>query len=195
MSQSILAAVLLLGLLVPAAAGGPLSSAGPDPLHSQAALVEQELAERAGARIPAGVRPRLARTIVAEAQLHGIEPALVLAMIQVESSFRPDAVSPAGAYGLMQIRSRTGLACAQRLGIAWHGEKETLFDPVANVRIGIAYLARLRDRFDSLPTALAAYNQGPTRVSLKLGRGEPVAAHYTRRVMQAWSGPLAGSPS
>lgn len=195
MSHSFVAAVLLLGLLVPAAAGGPLRFAGPDPLHSQAALVERQLAERAGARIPAAVRPQLARTIVAEARLHGIEPSLVLAMIQVESSFRPDAVSRAGAYGLMQIRARTGADCARRLGIEWRGERQTLIDPVANVRIGIAYLARLRDRFDSLPTALAAYNQGPTRVSLKLGRGEPVAARYTRRVLQAVAGPPVGSPS
>jgi len=195
MFRSLLTAVLLLGLLVPAAAAGPRRFAGPGPAHSQAALVERQLAERAGARIPAPLRPRLARTIVADARRNGIEPSLVLAMIQVESSFRPDAVSQAGAYGLMQIRGRTGADCARRLGIAWGGAAQTLLDPVVNVRIGIAYLARLRNRFDSLPMALAAYNQGPTRVSLKLGRGEPVAVHYAERVMQVVAARLDGSPS
>lgn len=195
MPQSFLAALLLLGLLVPASADGPLRGAGPDALRAEAAVVERVLAERAATRIPAEVRPRLARTLVAEARRHGLEPALVLAMIHVESSFRPAAVSPAGAYGLMQIRRRTGLAWARRLGIPWRGERETLFDPVANVRIGIAYLANLRKRFDSLPTALAAYNHGPTRVSRKIGRGEPVPVVYTQRVMQAWAGPRDESRS
>jgi soluble lytic murein transglycosylase len=190
-----LVAALLFCLLVPAAAGGPSRLAGPDPLHSRAALLERQLVERAGSRIPGPVRSNLARTIVAEAHLHGIEPALVLAMIDVESSFRPAAVSHSGAYGLMQIRARTGAATARRLGIEWRGEEQTLCDPIANVRIGIAYLARLRDRFDSLPIALAAYNQGPTRVSSKLGRGEPVAASYSRRVMRALAGLPDGSPS
>ena len=193
MPQTLFSSLVLLALLVPAAADGPRAAAGPDPLRSGAALVERVLAERAGERIPAEALPRLARAIVYEGRRAGIEPALVLAMIQVESAFRPRAVSPAGAYGLMQIRRRTGLAWARRLGIPWRGAEQTLFDPVDNVRIGIAYLARLRERFGSLPTALAAYNQGPTRVSRKLGRGEPVPASYARRVMQAWSEPLSES--
>ena len=116
----------------------------------------------------------------------------VVGMVLV-GSFRPGAVSPANAYGLMQIRRPTGMAWARRLGIPWQGVEGTLMDPITNVRIGVAYLAGLRDRFESLPTALAAYNQGPTRVSLKLGRGETVPAHYTRRVMQAWVEPADAS--
>jgi soluble lytic murein transglycosylase len=186
--------VALFGLLLLAASGGPLRSAGPDPLQGQAALVAGELGERAGSRIPPELRPELAWTIVSEARVRGLEPALVLAVIEVESSFRPDAVSTARAYGLMQIRRRTGAHWAQRLGIPWQGEDGTLLDPIANVRIGIAYLARLRDRFESLPTALAAYNHGPTSVSRKLVRGEAVPAHYTRRVMEAWEQGDQGTP-
>ena len=195
MSQTLVSAVMLFGLLVPAGAAGPLRAAGPDPLHAQVALVERELARRAAGRIPERARPAVARAIVADGRRHGLEPSLVMAIIEVESSFRPDAVSPAEAYGLMQIRRRTGLAWARRLGIPWRGVEETLLDPVANVRIGIAYLARLRERVASLPTALAAYNQGPTRVSRALHRGEPVPARYTRRVMRAWADDVEGRRS
>ena len=126
----------------------------------------------------------LARTIVAESRLRGLEPALVLAVIEVESSFRPRAVSSADAYGLMQLRLPTARAVAERCGVAWRGAA-TLLDPVDNVRLGIAYLAELRDRFGHLPTALAAYNWGPTRIRRVLRSGSPLPERYVRRVLTA----------
>lgn len=86
---------------------------------------------------------------------HGLEANLVKAVIQVESSFHPDAVSGAGAEGLMQLMPST----AASLGV------KDSFDPVQNICAGTEYLAKLLDRFGDLRLALAAYNTGPSRVA------------------------------
>jgi soluble lytic murein transglycosylase-like protein len=190
MLKSTLAALLLVGLLTPAAGDAPQTEvASPEEVRALA-LVEHHLARERTRRLEPELRDELARTLVRECAAHDLEPALVLAVIEVESRFDTRAVSKADAHGLMQIQPRTGLAWARRLGIPWRGV-DTLYDPIDNVRIGIAYLARLRDRFGSLPTALSAYNQGPTRVSRRLGAGQGVPAGYARRVMQAWAGHLS----
>jgi len=128
----------------------------------------------------------LARTIVEAAHAHRFEPWLVLAVIRVESRFDPFAVSPAGAFGLMQIRPPTGEELAGRLGLPWHGTR-TLFDPVANVRLGVAYLEQLRERFGDLRTALAAYNWGPGHIGRRLRRGRAVPAAYSNRVLDNYT--------
>lgn len=139
---------------------------------------------RTGLRRPAV--DRLARTLVREANRRGFEPELVLAVMKVESSFYNYAISRAGAYGLMQILPSTGEALARRLGIEWSGE-ETLFDPIANVRLGIAYLEQLRNRYGHLPTALAAYNWGPTRIDRRLDGGDSLPGRYVGKVFDAYA--------
>ncbi|GEM_PF-1290155 len=85
-----------------------------------------------------------------------VDPALVMAIIQVESSFSPLALSPRGAMGLMQINPIT----AQHLGLA------DPLDPESNLEAGILYLTKLREHFKGdLDLMLAAYNAGPTRVA------------------------------
>lgn len=84
---------------------------------------------------------------------HRVDPLLVHAVIAIESGHRPDAVSPAGALGLMQLMPRT----ARMLGVS------DPFDPRANVEGGVAYLRRLADEFGTV-LALAAYNAGPGAV-------------------------------
>ena len=127
----------------------------------------------------------LAPVIVAEARRVGLEPDVVLAVIQVESSGNNFAMSPAGALGLMQVLPSTGAAEAARLGIPWRGDK-TLFDPVVNVRLGINYLDRLVTRFGDLPTALAAYNWGPSRIAQRMQRGDAMPVTYSQRVLSAY---------
>jgi hypothetical protein len=129
----------------------------------------------------------VSRLIVEEAHRHGLEPGLVLAVIQVESSCYHRAVSPVGAMGLMQLMPATGEELARDLGIDWHGP-ETLFDPVVNVKLGVAYLKNLSDRFDHVPTALAAYNWGPGRISRRIRRGSALPEVYVKQVMRAWDG-------
>jgi soluble lytic murein transglycosylase-like protein len=130
---------------------------------------------------------RVARTLVAEARRASFSPEFVLAVIRVESGGDPYAISPKGALGLMQLLPTTGRAVAGDLGMRWNGA-ETLFDPVQNVRLGVAYLERLRARYGNLSIALTAYNWGPSRVSDMLRRSERIPAGYSRRVFQACRG-------
>ena len=89
---------------------------------------------------------------------HDLDPFLVKAVIRVESSFIPDAVSPVGARGLMQIMPATAEDLAGRMGIDHH--EDDLFSPAYNIRMGTFYLRLLIDYFGEQDTALAAYNAG-----------------------------------
>ncbi len=84
----------------------------------------------------------------------GLDPALIRAVIQVESSFNPNAVSSAGAQGLMQLMPRT----AESLGV------KDSFDISQNVMGGSQYLSQMLNRFGDIRLALAAYNTGPGRI-------------------------------
>lgn len=99
-----------------------------------------------------------------ESQRHGLDPAWVAAEIRAESTFNPNARSPADARGLMQVMPATGAAVARRLGLSWSGP-ESLFDPATNVAIGTAYLREKKDMYRLPYVAIAAYNAGPTPTS------------------------------
>jgi soluble lytic murein transglycosylase len=129
----------------------------------------------------------LARTLVAEARRQEVDLALVMAVMHVESRFQNFALSPAGAIGLMQILPSTGQELARRSGISWAGS-QTLLDPSTNVRLGIAYLRELADRYDGdLWAALAAYNWGPGHVDRRLQEGSALPSGYPSLVWQARS--------
>lgn len=92
-----------------------------------------------------------------------VEWALVHALIRQESMFDDDALSPAGAVGLMQVMPATGREVAKKLGIGF--SKGSLASPDYNIRIGAAYMQRLLAKYKgSYPLAIAAYNAGPGRV-------------------------------
>ena len=102
--------------------------------------------------------------VLRHAAEHRVDPLLVTAIMHVESGFRPDAVSPKGAKGLMQIMPATGEWAAAQMGLESYSE-EMLFDPEVNVAIGVWYLANLRRLFDNdTALALAAYNGGRANV-------------------------------
>ena len=72
------------------------------------------------------------------------------------------------------------------VGVAWHGP-QTLFDPVANVRLGVAYLRQLTDRYNgSVRTALVAYNWGPGRIDQFVRAGEALPREYSTLVLAAY---------
>ncbi|ACI98911.1 lytic transglycosylase domain-containing protein [Rhodospirillum centenum] len=93
------------------------------------------------------------------------EPALVHAIVRQESTFDSDAVSPAGARGLMQMMPATAQHLAKQLGVKHTHEKLTA-DPDYNVRLGSTYMLGLLERFGgSYVLAIAAYNAGQGRVA------------------------------
>lgn len=108
-----------------------------------------------------------------------VSPALVLALIAVESAGRPQAVSRAGAQGLMQLMPAT----AERFGVS------DSFDPVQNIRGGVTYLDWLMGEFgQDVVLALAGYNAGEGAV--RRNNGVPPYAEtrdYVPLVLAAWS--------
>jgi len=113
------------------------------------------------------------RVIRAVAHEHHLDGLLLASVIEAESSFRPDAVSPRGALGLMQLMPLhlTGV--------------ERPLDPQVNLELGAGYLARLERRFGGdLELALAAYHAGPTAVARWGGVPEDGSTpQYVERVL------------
>lgn len=99
------------------------------------------------------------------ANKYNIDPYLVAAIIDVESGFDKDAISPKDARGLMQIAEQTGEWGAKELKIDNY-KKEDLFDPKVNISFGTWYLNRLEKEFaGDLNLVLAAYNGGSGNVN------------------------------
>jgi len=114
----------------------------------------------------------------AAARRHGLDPELVLAVVAVESGFRPGAVSPKGAQGLMQLMPRT----AASLGV------EDAFDPAQNLDGGARHLGQLLTLYGGdLTRALAAYNAGEGAVE-RHGGVPPYreTRAYVKKVLQRY---------
>jgi hypothetical protein len=116
--------------------------------------------------------------VIAEAAAkHRLPVELVHAVITAESAYRPDAVSSAGAVGLMQLMPETG----KRMGVT------DRYDPVQNVHGGTRYLRMLMDMFNNnVVLAVAGYNAGENAV-VQYGNKIPPYAEtqeYVRRVVQ-----------
>lgn len=117
--------------------------------------------------------------IIDESRKYGIDPRLIMAQIEVESTFNPRAVSKAGARGLMQIMPDTGRQLARELGFTDYD----LFDPVTNVKMGIYYMSKLIKRFGDYDVALSAYFWGQTRVARDVSSYR--STEYSRKVVNA----------
>lgn len=103
--------------------------------------------------------------VVREAQERGLDPWLVAGVIRQESAFVADAVSPAGAVGLMQILPPSGDDLAVENRVRPYS-RSLLVIPEISVLFGTTYLRGLLERHDhSLPLALSAYNAGPARAA------------------------------
>jgi soluble lytic murein transglycosylase-like protein len=105
---------------------------------------------------------------------HNLPPALIKALIRVESNFNPAATSPKGAQGLMQLMPET----ASELKV------QDPYDVRENIWGGTRYFHRLLSRFNyQLPLALAAYNAGPRRVDRTLAVPKiPETENFVRQV-------------
>ena len=98
--------------------------------------------------------------IVTYARRNKIDPFLIAAVIKNESEFRPGAVSPVGAVGMMQIMPETGEWIAGQMGLADYSV-DSLYNPGINIRMGCWYLSELKFEFrDNLLLMMMAYNAG-----------------------------------
>jgi soluble lytic murein transglycosylase-like protein len=134
-------------------------------------------AESAGLRTAAGSssRQEIANMVQSAAQRHNVDPKLAMAVAVAESDLQPQAVSPAGAVGVMQLMPDT----ASSLGV------RNIADPRENIDGGVRYLKKMLATFDGDVTkAVAAYNAGPEAVARY--QGVPPYAetvNYVKRVL------------
>ena len=161
------------GLVVMALKGG--GEMGVPPSAVRGFVPDEVLDEVVG---PAG--GDLRELAAAAARRHGLDPGLVLAVVSVESGFRPQAVSPRGAQGLMQLMPGT----ASSLGVA------DAFDPVQNLDGGTRHLGQLLTLYGGdLARALAAYNAGEGAVH-RHGGVPPYreTRAYVKKVLERYRG-------
>jgi soluble lytic murein transglycosylase len=128
------------------------------------------------------------------ANANGLDPYLVASLIRQESEFNPQAVSPANAWGLMQLLPPVGKQLAKEVRLRRFNQ-EQLTDPAINLQLGTRYFKHMVDSFDGeVEYALAAYNAGSERVRSWQGQGpyrdihefvESIPFSETREYVQA----------
>ncbi len=153
-----------------------------------ARMIERQLLRGEEARenesTPAGLEETIRREVARAARKYGLQEELISAVIEQESGGNPEAVSQAGAKGLMQLMDAT----AAMLGV------KNVFDPAENIDAGSRYLKQQLERFGELPLALAAYNAGPGAV-IRYGGIPPFpeTRNYVRAILTRLPGFLPGS--
>jgi soluble lytic murein transglycosylase-like protein len=136
-------------------------------------------------------RPRMQRTVslrpvdypvvfraelLRESAKRKIDPRFLLAVMKQESSFRPEAKSPAGARGLLQLVFDTATKYSKKAGYP-DLRPDDLYVPAVNIAIGAEYIRDLKDEFGGLYEAIAAsYNGGEDNVARWLNRSKPKEA-------------------
>src|SRR6516165_11656589 len=123
---------------------------------------------------PCSAFPRFCELIKQEAERTGLDPALIDAVIKVESDYRPDTIGAAGEIGLMQVRPST----ARLLGFG--GTDRELAQPATNIRLGVTYLAKA--------WSLARGDLCRALMKYRAGHGEeqmtPLSVKYFRRAYE-----------
>lgn len=133
------------------------------------------------------IAPLIAQAIETESEKRGLDPFLLMAVIQTESSFRPQIRGSAGEIGLMQLMPATAEWLAKKNGIDFLGEA-SLRNPVENVRLGAIYLSHLRARFDANGHLyMTAYNMGSTKLKRKIAsmtEEEKLPEIYAKKILK-----------
>lgn len=128
--------------------------------------------------IDKGLARDIAHSVAIRAREHHRDPDLVLAIIDVESNFNPNAVSHMGAVGLMQIMPMWKQAFGIELDLR-HID--------TSINYGLKILGSYEQTFGSLELALTAYNRGPMGVSNDLGRGRVPFNGYAENIMRTYA--------
>jgi hypothetical protein len=154
-SDSVIALVVAVGLLGPAAADQ--SPKVVDAVAGSDSVRRGQSQLQVSTRSPIKAIPdktKLHPLISETARRHGVEPALVHAVVSAESAYNPNAVSRAGAIGLMQVMPET----AVDYGVP---DAAALFDPAVNVNTGVRHLKRLLRKYgNDYGRVIMAYNAG-----------------------------------
>jgi len=102
-------------------------------------------------------------TLISSSKENGLDPVLVAALIRQESNFNPQATSPVGARGLMQLMPAVGKDVAAAKGIGpW--DPDLLYQPAINIKLGTAHLSGLVHKYPDVVKTLAADKAGESRV-------------------------------
>ncbi len=128
------------------------------------------------------IKPELARRIYDASITAGLEPELGFRLVRVESVFKTDAVSPAGAIGLTQLM--VGTAREFEKGVT----RVQLLNPDVNLRIGFKYLRSLIREYKDLKLALLVYNRGPVAVKNAISLGLDPTNGYEHVIMRGYRG-------
>jgi soluble lytic murein transglycosylase-like protein len=149
----------------------PVASAASSPRPNAGLTVNVSSVRVAACPFPASLRS----AFEAASRDASIPPAMLYAVAKVESNLRQDAESAAGARGLLQVMPST----AQSLAL-------NIDEPSSNVLAGARYLRQMIDRFGSSDLALAAYNAGPTAVTLAGEAPSIGVERYVANVNALW---------
>src|SRR2546422_7608180 len=134
----------------------------------------EALLQRVAKRLDPALQAKLAEAVLTESERAGYDPLFILALVSVESGFRPHVSSERGAYGLMQLKPSTFAWIAGRNPDLGDGGAVSE-DPVVDVRLAIRYFHWLERRFPRRDEALIAYNAGPRGVRPVKGARLPPA--------------------
>ena len=142
------------------------------------ARVMEEVQDNKGTEIRQDLPSKIEEIIITSSKKEALDPALVKALIQVESGFNPRAYSPKGAQGLMQLMPET----ARALGVS------NPFDIQENIAGGVRYLKGLIERVKGdISLALAAYNAGAGAVERYGGIPPyPETQKFVPKVLRLW---------
>jgi soluble lytic murein transglycosylase-like protein len=167
-------ALLAIVAIVAVAWAAAFNGTGVTPVASAAAATPKlTVARVAATRCPIPTALRHAFEVAAADA--SIPPAMLWAVAKVESNLHPDAESAAGARGLLQVMPATATALDLNVD-----------EPSSNVLAGARYLRQMLDRFHSSDLALAAYNAGPTAVTIAGGAPSIDVQRYVSNVNQLW---------
>lgn len=159
--MSVLSVALALGLMIPATVHAP----EPEPIPIELTMRWQEALRWAEYY---GIAPELAERIVFWADSTDVSRAVAFRLIWVESRFRVDAVSEAGAIGIAQVMPTTARILDSTVTVVG------LYDVDTNLRLGLTYLQDMLTRYDGdVWLALTAYYRGPEATDRLVAKAHP----------------------
>lgn len=127
----------------------------------------------------------ISSVIMTESEKYGFDPIFVMAVIMNESSFRPRMKGGVGEIGLMQIKPDTAAWIAKAYKLDYKNGN-SLYDPATNIRIGLAFMNKLRGQFASNSALyLSAYNAGAKKVRMMVS-SKNAPKIYATRVMKRY---------